>query len=66
MKQITKSEFSHLEAEITNKLMDKMSGKVSGSAVFAVMLTVLDAFRELTTELFDSDELIEIVTDKEQ
>ena len=66
MKQITESEFKELEAKITKDIADKISAKGLGLAVFAVMLTVLEAFGMLTTELFDTDESIEIITNKEQ
>ena len=66
MKQITKSEFKEVEAKVTKEVVDKISENVSGSAVFAVMLTVLEAFGMLATELFDTDDSIEIIKDKEQ
>ena len=66
MKQITKSEFKKLEAKVTKDVVDKISANVSRSAVFAVMLTVFEAFEMLATEMFDTDESIEIITNNEQ
>ena len=66
MKQITQSEFSELEQKVMDSLTDRVSKNVSRATVFAILLTVNVAFEDLKTKLFDIDDSIEIITDKEQ
>jgi len=66
MKQITKEEFNHLILKTVSSEVEeftKKTGNVTGS--MAIMLMGLSIGAKIAEQIFDSENEIEIITDKE-